>query len=185
MRIKIRIIFAAIAVLVLFSSSASTQRGAPPNPAQAGVESPEVAARYDPTKATYLSAAEVAAAVAKLPNPETRGTSIFLEHARQYRVGLDRQRVMSNAAVHEQEAEFWYIVDGSATITTGGKLVDPKPNAAGNNWSAKAITGGIAHKVSKGDFLMIPEGVAHQVNPTPSVTIVNFEHPRPRTAYVP
>jgi len=32
---------------------------------------------------------------------------------------------------------------------------------------------------------MIPEGVAHQVNPTPSVTIVNFEHPRPRTTYVP
>jgi mannose-6-phosphate isomerase-like protein (cupin superfamily) len=178
-------VIAAISVLVLFSSSASTQRGAAPTPAQPGVESAEVAARYDPTKATYLSVADVAAAIAKLPNPETRGTSIFLEHARQYRVGLDRQRVMSNAAVHEQEAEFWYIVDGSATVTTGGKLVDAKPNGDRTNWSAKALQGGTAHKVSKGDFLMIPEGVAHQVNPTPSVTIVNFEHPRPRTTYVP
>ncbi|NJR42630.1 MAG: cupin domain-containing protein [Akkermansiaceae bacterium] len=42
----------------------------------------------------------------------------------------------------------------------GGKLVGETRN--GTNLSGKAIEGGTAQKFSKGDFLIVPSGVAHQ-----------------------
>ena len=42
-----------------------------------------------------------------------------------------------------------YVIDGSATLVTGGKL------------TGKAIEGGDVRTVSKGDFLVVPEGTPH------------------------
>ena len=64
------------------------------------------------------------------------------------------------ASVHEAQAEFFYVVEGSATLLTGGKLVGETRNGA--NLSGKAIEGGTAQTFGKGDFLIVPSGVPHQ-----------------------
>ena len=51
------------------------------------------------------------------------------------------------AAVHKKYAEFFYVVDGSATLVTGGKLANEKSN--GDNLSGTAIEGGSPRQVAK------------------------------------
>ncbi len=47
---------------------------------------------------------------------------------------------MGPAAVHEKEAELFYVIDGSATLITGGKLVNEKRTNA-ENLTGTAIEG--------------------------------------------
>ncbi len=82
------------------------------------------------------------------------------------------------ASLHETEAELFYVVDGSATMITGGKLVGETRNGA--NLSGKSIEGGMPNKLNKGDFFMVPEGVAHwfsQIDPA-GINIMSFHLPR-------
>ncbi len=68
-------------------------------------------------------------------------------------------RRSGNAAVHETEAELFYVVDGSATLVTGGKLTgESRTNA--ENLTGNGIEGGTSRHVAKGDFVMVPERTA-------------------------
>ena len=76
----------------------------------------------------------------------------------EYRVGS----VVAPASVHETEAEMFYVVEGTGTMVTGGKLVDEKrTNAA--NLSGTKIEGGESRKLAKGDFLIVPAGTPHWI----------------------
>ena len=77
-----------------------------------------------------------------------------------YNVSLEYRAAVANAAVHETEAELFYVIDGAATLVTGGKLTaDATRNGA--NLTGKGIEGGTSRKVAKGDFIMVPETVPH------------------------
>ena len=70
----------------------------------------------------------------------------------------------------------WAIVEGSGAITTDGRIVDIVEDG---DTVGRRIEGGTVHQVSQGDFLVIPEGVPHQVTEfDPSLLIVTFEFPR-------
>ena len=182
MRFKIGVLVAVAATIGLFSSFALTQ--------QQQQKYPE----GDPNQAFVLPGATVMATSAKLPKDRGSAADVYLERhssthpgeAYSYRIGMEHRlpNFPQNAAVHEKEAELWSIIDGALTVTTGGKLVEPRQN--GTNWNAKAIQGGKPNRVAKGDFLMIPEGVPHQVTAVEGeATLVTFELPRPRAAYAP
>jgi mannose-6-phosphate isomerase-like protein (cupin superfamily) len=135
----------------------------------------------DATKATKYSGAALEAAIAKLPKDRPNGvTQIFrLVGDKPYTVSVEHRTNMPQAAaVHDTEAELFYVIDGSATMMTGGKLVGETRNGA--NLSGKSIEGGTANKLTKGDFLMVPEGVPHwfsQIDGT-ALTIMSFHLPR-------
>jgi mannose-6-phosphate isomerase-like protein (cupin superfamily) len=112
---------------------------------------------------TMVSAADVQAMIAKAKS-ERKDTQALLAQSMiqlaPYNVSLEYRAAVANAAVHEAEAELFYVIDGSATLVTGGKLTDEtRTNAA--NLSGKGIEGGMSRKVTKGDFIMVPEGVPH------------------------
>lgn len=114
----------------------------------------------DPTKAQYVSAADLAAQVGKQP-ADRNGTITRLLQAPPYSVNIEhRVAVPQNASVHDTDAELFYIIDGAATIVTGGKLIEPTRTGA-NMSSTKGIEGGTSQKLGKGDFVMVPAGVAH------------------------
>ncbi len=76
----------------------------------------------------------------------------------EYRVGS----VAAPASTHEKDIEIFYVVEGTGTMVTGGKLVDEKrTNPA--NLSGTAIIGGQSKKISKGDFLVVPAGTPHWI----------------------
>jgi mannose-6-phosphate isomerase-like protein (cupin superfamily) len=53
-----------------------------------------------------------------------------------------------------------YVIDGSATLVTGGKLVS-ETRTNPTNLSGTAIEGGTSKVVGKGDFFIVPEGTPH------------------------
>ena len=113
----------------------------------------------DLTKGMYVSATDVAAAVAKLGKNPLESAPIF--KIGQYNVNVEHRLAApaQTASVHDKDAELFYIIDGGATLVTGGKLVEGVKT--GDNWRGKSIEGGTAQKMSKGDFMMVPAGVPH------------------------
>ncbi|HZF28804.1 MAG TPA: cupin domain-containing protein [Gammaproteobacteria bacterium] len=111
---------------------------------------------------TMVSAAEVQAMIAKA-KADRKDQAIIAQSLIQlapYNVSLEYRASVGNAAVHETEAELFYVVDGSATLVTGGKLTEEKRTNA-ENLSGTGIEGGQSRKVAKGDFVMVPEKTPH------------------------
>jgi mannose-6-phosphate isomerase-like protein (cupin superfamily) len=114
----------------------------------------------DLTKAAYVSAADLAGRITTQPT-DRNGTVNGLLRVPPYSVNIEhRVNVAQTASVHETDAELFYVLDGGATLITGGKLIEPTRNGA-NLTSTKGVEGGVAQKLAKGDFVMVPAGVAH------------------------
>lgn len=136
----------AASLLVLLSSAARAQ---PPAQNPASPPAP---------KLVYASAADVAAAVAKMGNA-VHGAQRLVS-VPPFNVSIEHRTAIDTAATHDLDAELYYIVDGAGTLVTGGELVDAKrTNPA--NWSGSAIKGGETRRVAKGDVMLIPQGVPH------------------------
>src|SRR5580658_7001533 len=79
------------------------------------------------TMKTYTSSAEITALIAKAKSERTNNQPTVGENILRlmpYSAGLEYRASVGPAAVHEKEAEFFYVIDGSATLTTGGKLTN-------------------------------------------------------------
>lgn len=114
----------------------------------------------DRTKATHFTAADLQAALAKLPTdrPSSAARVFTLSP---YNVNVERRMPQpQGASLHEAQAELFYVIDGSATMVTGGTLVGEKRN--GTNLQGTGIENGTRNLLNKGDFLIVPSGVAHQ-----------------------
>ena len=112
---------------------------------------------------TMVSAADVTAMIAKAKADRKEGQALLAQSMIQlapYNVSLESRNAVANAAVHDREAELFYVVEGSATLVTGGKLKDEKRTNA-ENLSGSGIEGGVSRHVAKGDFVMVPEGTPH------------------------
>ena len=115
-----------------------------------------------PTK-TYASAADVAALWAKAKADHKDGQAIVAEpilRLAPYGANLEYRSSVGAAAVHEKEAELFYVIDGSATLITGGKLTEEKRTNA-ENLTGIGIEGGKSQAVAKGDFVIVPENTPH------------------------
>ena len=62
--------------------------------------------------------------------------------------------------VHLKDADIMYVLRGSATIVTGGKLLDEK-TVAPDEIRGSRLDGGEAHNLVPGDVLIIPHGEPH------------------------
>ena len=145
-------------------------------PAAAAQQAP---APTDPTKASQFTAADLMAALAKLPG-DRAASSVRVFSLAPYNVNVERRLPMpQGASLHEAQAELFYVIEGSATLLTGGKLVGETRN--GTNLSGKGIEGGTTQKCAKGDFLIVPSGIAHQfVDITAPITLLSIYLPNPK-----
>jgi quercetin dioxygenase-like cupin family protein len=62
--------------------------------------------------------------------------------------------------VHAQYGDIMYVIEGSATVVTGGTVVDGKTTAPGEI-RGKSITGGKSNRLVAGDVLVIQAGTPH------------------------
>ncbi len=137
---------------------------------------------------TMVSAADVAALIAKARVDRKDGQALLSQSMIQlapYNVSLEYRAAVANAAIHETEAELFYVVDGSAMLVTGGKLKEEKRTNA-SNLSGSGIEGGQSRHVAKGDFVMVPEGVPHWFSAIDGTVVLMSLHlpraPKPSTA---
>ena len=103
-------------------------------------------------------------------------------HLAPYNANLEYRTGVGPAAVHEREAEMFYVLEGSATLTTGGKLTEEKRTNA-ENLTGTGIDGGNAQAVAKGDFVIVPENTPHWFSAIAgSVVLMSLHVPRPSGA---
>ena len=112
--------------------------------------------------ATYKSnaaiASELASAVAKDPAAGAAITVAPGISVRRRSTGGEPQY----AIVHPFSVEIYYIVDGSASLVTGGVLdPTPPPPTDPDTVRSKGIKGGETRKVGKGDVIVMPPGTPH------------------------
>ena len=115
-----------------------------------------------PPTRTYTSAAEITSLIAKAKGDRKDNAPIVTENILRldpYTASLEYRGAVGPAAIHEKEAEFFYVIDGTATMVTGGKLTEEKRN--GENLTGTGIEGGTPRSIAKGDFIVVPENTAH------------------------
>jgi len=141
----LKTMLSALALLVVSSTSAQT----PPLPA------------------TDVSNSDIQAFINALPRDAVSDRAIRVVDVGGYRLGVygvfRPKTITQEANRHETKvAEIYYILNGNATLVTGGTLPDPKPLRPGSTtFQSTSIEGGISRKVSKGDVVIIPGRTAH------------------------
>jgi len=106
------------------------------------------------SKVTYIAADQVAKGGSLTTAPNL---SITIAHRTE--AGM--------VEVHDKETDTFYVLDGSATIVTGGTMVGGNVTGPGQHRGTD-ITGGQAQRLAKGDVMVIPAGVPHWFKEVPS-----------------
>ena len=133
---------------------------------------------------TFASAADVQALAEKAKQTRKANQPTVSQPIIQfapYSANLESRNAVGPASIHEKEAEMFYVVEGSATLVTGGKLVGE--TRTGDNLSGTAIEGGTPRQVSKGDFVMVPESTAHwfsKIDGTLQLMSIHLPHIAPK-----
>lgn len=141
-----------------------------------------VAAQQTPAASdlkSIASSADVGAIVERLKGqpPQALRSAPLLQLA-PYTANVEYRTAVANAAVHDTEAELFYVIDGGATFVTGGQLTDAQRSNA-ENQTGKGITAGNARHVAKGDFMIVPQGVPHWFSAIDgSITLMSLHLPR-------
>jgi glc operon protein GlcG len=100
---------------------------------------------------TYFPADQVNAAFAKGAPVVQTGT---------YKVFAGRRDKDGQAEVHARDTDVMYVLEGAATLVTGGQVVNGKSTAT-DEVRGDSITGGDLHPLVKGDVIIVPNGIPH------------------------
>ena len=111
-----------------------------------------LAGKEPPSKnVEYLPAEQVQAAFAKgVPLIEVEG----------YKIHASRREGPGMAEVHEFDTDIVHVLEGTATIVTGGEAVNLRMTAP-EEFRGASISGGSVRELKPGDVLVIPNGVPH------------------------
>jgi mannose-6-phosphate isomerase-like protein (cupin superfamily) len=111
------------------------------------------AAHAQQAKTTYVDAAKVA------------GGGTFVT-APDHTVQMLKRTAAGQVEVHTKETDIFFVVDGEATIVTGGTMVGGKETQP-NQLRGTSIDGGDTVHLKKGDSITIPAGVPHWFKEVP------------------
>lgn len=112
---------------------------------------------------TFVSAQEISALMAKAKNERKANQANYIQNLLSlapYSANLEYRAEVGPASVHETEAELFYVIDGSGTLVTGGKLTEERRTNP-QNLSGAGIEGGVSQELAKGDFAIVPEKTPH------------------------
>jgi glc operon protein GlcG len=108
---------------------------------------------------TYIPSDKVKEAFAK--GAVLVGSEETMMHAsRNYMVHASRRDAPGVAEIHELDTDIIYVLEGTATFVTGGTAVDTKTTGPGEI-RGTVIRGGESRRLSKGDVIIVPNGVPH------------------------
>ena len=134
--------------IALFASAALAQR------APAG-----------PVKPFIVKTKQEVSAIEKALRVDNRYEDLTGGPGTQLRVAIqhDKWRENTDAESHDASDDVYYVLEGSARLTLGGKLEGPREIGPGE-WRSKTIAGGTTFDIKKGDLVIVPRGTPHQRN---------------------
>jgi quercetin dioxygenase-like cupin family protein len=106
----------------------------------------------DTADVEHLPAARVSAAFAK-------GEPLIETSA--YKIHASRREQPGLAEVHVADTDIIYVLEGSATVVTGGTMVEGR-TIGPNEIRGASIAGGETRRLVKGDVAVVRHGVPHQ-----------------------
>jgi mannose-6-phosphate isomerase-like protein (cupin superfamily) len=104
----------------------------------------------------FKPSAELLATLKAMPVPASGMTASPVALTDQYRINIVRRAKGGGAIAHPGNTEVHYIIDGSATLVTGGTIL--RPTAAGG---VAEIKDGVTRHVGPGDVVVVPENSPH------------------------
>ena len=125
------------------------------------------AAAQDAPEATDITSADIQTFINALPRDRVSDRPIrVVDVTGDYRVGVygvfRPKDLPGGANKHEvNTTEIYYMVEGVATLVTGGTLKEPGPPIAGTSARSPGIDGGVSRRVTKGDVVIIPGHTPH------------------------
>ena len=141
------------------SGAASAQQDEDIAVAAAGILDKAASASANPEGVVYFESKKVAEAFAK--GAPLVGSEEQMMHAGlNFMVHASRRDKPGVAEIHTWDTDVMYVLEGSATLVTGGTVPDRKTIAPGEI-RGPVIQGGESRKIGKGDVVVIPNGVPH------------------------
>jgi glc operon protein GlcG len=107
---------------------------------------------------TYFDKAQVVAAF-------TKGAVLF-DKGEKYMVHASHRDKAGVVELHEQDADIIYVLAGTATLVTGGEIVDGKTIAPGEIRGSE-VKGGETRQIKPGDVIVVPAGTPHWFKEVP------------------
>jgi mannose-6-phosphate isomerase-like protein (cupin superfamily) len=114
------------------------------------------------SKVDLYSPQELEKITQQLSKKQTQFAAQPLERYGNHYTMVAYREATGSSEVHEKEADVLYAISGNATIITGGKLVNSKPDKPGE-LRGTSISGGTKQAFAQGAVIHIPAGVAHQL----------------------
>ncbi len=117
--------------------------------------------------ATAITSGDIESFIKALPSEKVSDLPIRVVDVGGYHVGVygvfRPKAIKQEANLHQTKvAEVYYILEGSATLVTGGTIPDAKPMTPNSTTlQGPRIEGGVSRHVSKGDVIIIPGRVPH------------------------
>lgn len=75
-------------------------------------------------------------------------------------IHTSRRTAPGMAEVHDHDTDLIYVLEGSATFVTGGRVLSPRVTAPGEV-RGLSIEGGDTRELSRGDVIVVPAGTPH------------------------
>src|SRR6056300_537734 len=79
-----------------------------------------------------------------------------------YAAMVHREAGPGFSELHDEWADIYFVTNGSATIFTGGSIVDVTESSPGE-FRGSSIEGGVSRPISAGEIVHIPAGLPHYV----------------------
>jgi len=177
MRVSIRNAVCAFAFAAAGAAGASAQVS---GSATATVRGPSSPVR----PFVVMTAQTVADVERKLHPASNKGEELIGGEGMELRVVIQHENNLAaaSAEIHDASDDVYYVLDGAATLTLGGRLEAPREVEPGE-WRGPRIEGGQNFDVKKGDLVVIPRGTPHMRSTTGKdfamILIKVFDKPLP------
>lgn len=144
---KTKIAFVAL-LITLFASAVPAQR-----------------APSEPAKPYIVKTKQEVSALEKTLHVDNKYEDLTGGPGTQLRVAIqhDKWRENTDAEVHDASDDVYYVLQGTARLTLGGKLDAPREISPGE-WRSKTIAGGKTFNIKQGDLIIVPRGTPHRRN---------------------
>ena len=155
MSLTIKKVLATVALLSVLAVAAIAQTG------------PSVSPRRGPSKATRAFIVLPAQSLGDLERnlrSENKTAELIGGEGMQLRVAVQHEKDHAPAAgeLHDASDDVYYVLEGTATLTLGGKLEAPSEVEPGE-WRG-TIEDGQKVEIKKGDLIVVPRGTPHERN---------------------
>jgi len=116
-----------------------------------------------PARPFVVRTAQSLADLERRLQPDNKVEDLIGGEGMQTRVAVQHEKNRSGAAaeLHDASDDVYYVLEGSATLTLGGKLESPREVEPGE-WRSPRIVGGQTFEIKKGDLVVVPRGTPHQ-----------------------